>query len=268
MFQTLDILLVRFDGLIEAVTRLGPVLPLAIVLAVALGEAVLLPRRPWAKGVAVLVVLLSGAGSLALLRWEQQRTHSITADQAADRAGAEASALQGLWAQWDELSRTLPAPASEPDGKFDTVDDALASLSAKAATIGEQIDALKSGETGRSIDPAIAAKLSDYLRQFGSYRVVVSCVPGDIEAYTYANQLVAILKSAGWDANGPEATLNVTDKPAVGVMVLMRDPTAPDAAKILLGAFNQANIPHQPGISADDAIPDTATVELFVAKKP
>jgi hypothetical protein len=261
-------LLAGLDRLLDEAVPMGPVLPLAIVFAVALGEAILLPRRLWAKGVAVLIVLLSGAGAGALLHWEQHRSHSTAAGEAADREAAEVSALHGLWAQWDALSRTLPAPAKEPTGRFDTVDDAVASLSAKVAAVDEQIEAFKSGAVGRSIDAPTAAKLSDYLRQYGGYRVVVSCVPGDLEAYTYANQLVAILKSAGWDANGPEATLNVTDKAAMGVMVLLRDPTAPDAAKVLLDAFNQMNIPHQPGISADDAIPDTATVELFVAKKP
>jgi hypothetical protein len=261
-------LLASLDRLLDEAVRLGPILPLAIVVAVALGEAVLLPQRWRVKGIAALLVVLCGAGGGALLHWEQRLSHGTAADQAADREAAEIAALHGLWAQWDELSRKLPAPPKEPASKFDSVDDAVASLSAKVAAIGEQIDAFKTGAVGRSIDAPTAARLSDYLRQYVGYRVVVSCVPGDFEAYTYANQLVMILKSAGWDARGPEATLNVTDKAAMGVMVLIRDPTAPDAAKILLDAFNQANIPHQPGISADDAIPDTATVELFVAKKP
>lgn len=261
MFPALDMLL-------DEVVRLGPVLPLAIVFAVALSEAILLPQRARVKGIAVLIVVLCGAGAGALLHWEQHRSLSTAADQAADREAAEIAALHGLWAQWDELSDKLPAPSKEPVSKFDSVDDAIASLSAKVAAMGEQVDAFKAGAVGRSIDAPTAARLSDYLRQYSGYRVVVSCVPGDLEAYTYANQLVMILKSAGWDTSGPEATFNVTDKAAMGVMVLIRDPTAPDAAKILLDAFNQANIPHRPGISADDAIPDTATVELFVAKKP
>jgi hypothetical protein len=261
-------MLAGLDWLLDEAVRLGPILPLAILSAVALGEAILLPQRLWAKGVAALVVVLCVAGAGGLLLWEQQRSHSTAEGQAADREAAELAALHGLWGQWDALSHKLPAPAKEPPGRFDTVDDAIASLSAKVAAVSEQVDASKAGAIGRSIDAATATKLSDHLRQSGSYRVVVSCVPGDLEAYTYANQLVAILKTAGWDANGPEATLNITDKPAVGVMVLIRDPTAPDAAKILLEAFNQMNIPHEPGISANDAIPYTATVELFVAKKP
>lgn len=263
MFPTPEIL-ARLNWVFEEAARLGPALPVALVFGVALLEAIFLPRRLWAKGVAVLVVALCGIGAAALLRWEQQASEGKAADQVA----AETSALQGLWAQWDALSRTLPPNSNDSPAKFDTVGDAFASLSAKVARIGDQIAALKAGVVGRSIDPETAVKLADYLRQYGSYRVVVSCTPGEDEAYFYANQLVGILKAAGWDANGPETTANVLDQPAMGITILIRDPTAPDAARILLDAFNQLNIPHQPGISADDAIPDTATVELFVAKKP
>ena len=267
MFQTPEIL-ARLNAGIEEVARLGPVLPVALIFAVALLEAVILPPRRRVKAVAVLVVMLCGAAAAGLVHYERQMNHSTTAEGVADRTAGETSALQGLWEQWDALSRALPPPANDTPGKFDTIDDALASLNAKVASIAEQVATLKPGLAGRSIDPATALKLTDDLRQYGGYRVVVSCVPGDDEAYVYANQLVGILKAAGWDANGPEATVNVMEAPAMGVTVLMRDPTAPDAAKILLDAFNRLNIPHQPGISADDAIPDTATVELFVAKKP
>jgi hypothetical protein len=107
----------------------------------------------------------------------------------------------------------------------------------------------------------------DYLRQYGSNRVVVSCVPSDLEAYTYANQLVTILTMAGWDARGPELTA-VADATAMGVSLYVRDPRTADAAKILIEGFTRFNVPYQTGLAASDAIPDTATVELFVAKKP
>ena len=237
MFPTSEIL-ARLDRLVEEATRWGPALPVALLFGVALLEAVLLPRRWWVRGVAVLVVVLCGTGAGVLLHWEQRTSHGKATDQMA----AETSALRGLWAQWDALSRSLPPTASEVPAKFDTVDDALASLSAKVASIGDQIAqvaARKEAPAGRSIDPASAVKLADLLRQYGSYRVIVSCVPGDDEAYFYANQLVGILKAAGWDANGPEATVNIADGSAMGITVLMRDPTAPDAAKILLNALGQ-----------------------------
>jgi hypothetical protein len=267
VFPTPEII-ARLNGWVEEAARLGPVLPAALLFVVALAEAMFLPRQMRSKAAAALVVVLCGLGAGALSRWEQHKTRETAAGQAADRAAAESSALKGLGAQLDALSQTLPPPSNEPEGKFDTPEDALASLSAKVAAMGDQVTALKAGAIGRSIDPATAMKLADYLRQYGSYRVVVTCAPGDVEAYAYATQLVGILKAAGWDASGPEATANVLEGPAMGIMVLMRDPTAPDAAKILLDAFNQWDIPHRPGIAADETIPDAATVELFVAKKP
>ena len=58
----------------------------------------------------------------------------------------------------------------------------------------------------RSIPQKSADDLASYLRQFGSRRVIVSCIPDDIEAYQYANQLVNILKAANWEAQGPQVT--------------------------------------------------------------
>jgi len=38
-------------------------------------------------------------------------------------------------------------------------------------------------------------------------------------------------------------------------------------AKILIDAFARFNIPYKSGVSPSDAIPDPATVELFVGPK-
>jgi len=43
---------------------------------------------------------------------------------------------------------------------------------------------------------------------------------------------------------------------------------APDTARLLLDAFTRFNLPYQSGIASNDAIPDPATVELFVGHKP
>ncbi len=264
MFPTSD-LLMRLTGLTDEAARWAPVLPVTLVLIVALLEAAILPVRYWAKGAWACAVILCGVGAVMLLRWEDQSKHHEDVAHLA----AETAALHDLWVQWDALSQTLPPLSDQPPAAiFDSPEDALASLTAKVASVKEQIAAMKTHETGRSIDPAVAVKFADYLRQHGSYRVVVSCVTGDAEAYAYANQLVDILHAAGWDANGPESTANVTGVASMGVSVFVRDPSSSDAAKILLDAFAQFDIPHQVGITADYAIPDTATVELFVAQKP
>jgi hypothetical protein len=254
----------RLTAWLDAAAQWGPAIPVAIVFAIALAEAVVLPRRAWAKGVWVVVALACGALASADLHWQQRRTE--TASQTA--AGDEIGALHGLWGQWDAVSRTLP-PASETTAEsFDTIQDALVSLSIQVAQIDHQIAALRAQSKGRSIDAETAAKLADYLRQLGSFPVLVSCVPNDVEAYSYANQLVNLLRAAGWDAHGPEITAVRPGAAAMGVSVFVRDPHSPGAAKILLDAFTRFNIPFQSGIAASEAILDAATVELFVAKKP
>ncbi len=266
MFPTPEIL-ERFAAplaaLMQAAARWGPALPVAGLAALALLQALILPQRWWAKAAWVSAVVLCSAGAAALLHWHEQG--GIAA--ASDRVGSETTALKKLWEQWDAISKSLPAPPGEPPAaNFDSVDDAVASLSAKAATVDTQIAAFKASIKARSVDSATALKLADYLRQSGSYRVVVSCAPDDLEAYNYANQIAKILRSAGWDANGPEAT--AMDGKAMGISISVRNPASPDAARILMDAFSRYNIPYQTGIAENDAIPDATTVELYVAKKP
>jgi hypothetical protein len=102
------------------------------------------------------------------------------------------------------------------------------------------------------------------LRGFGTRRVIVSCVPDDLEAYGYANQLVTIFKAADWDAAGPQRTKIFGDvrSPAINLFVNNEDHS--DTARILLNAFAKFNIPYQSGVTPSAAIPDTETVELFV----
>jgi hypothetical protein len=66
-----------------------------------------------------------------------------------------------------------------------------------------QIDTLKQSTKRRTISADTGGKLADYLRPFGIRQVMVSCTPGDIEAYHYATEIVNVLKSANWNARGP-----------------------------------------------------------------
>ena len=249
----------------DVATRWGLALPIALVIALALVQALVLPRRSWAKGLWLLAVVACGTVAVADLRWQERHRRGIADD--------EVAALQGLWEQWDKVAQTLPAAGDKPPASFATTADALASLDAQVAGIKQQIAVLQTKSTmqpkGRAIDTETADKLADYLRQYGSHPAIVSCVPDDTEAYYYANQLVNILRAAGWDARGPEVTAaRGEDATAMGVVVSVHDPRDADAAKIVLDAFSRFIIPYQSGIVANDAIPDPATVELFVAKKP
>lgn len=185
--------------------------------------------------------------------------------------GSEAERLRELGGRLDAVGRLLPAgPGKTPDETFDTVTTAIRALNDKIKDLESQIDALKEKAKGRTITPDTAAKMAEYLRPFGSRRVVVSCVPDDVEAYDYANQIANMLRAGGWDATEPEKTAIFGDAAAMGVRLFVRGggAAAPDTAKILVDGFTRLNIPFESGVTPSDAIPDPATVELFVSHKP
>ncbi len=85
----------------------------------------------------------------------------------------------------------------------------------------------------------------------------------------YANQIANVLRAAGWEALGPETTTIFGEAPAMGITLYVRGADAPpEAARLLIDAFTRFNIPYQSGVASSDAIPDPATVELFVGRKP
>lgn len=238
-----------------------PVLAVGLVALSGLLAVLTEPTRPrrfkW-LGFLLAIDALAVAGTV----WEQSRAWGVL--------GSETARLQELGSRLDDLGRMLPAgPGKTPAETFDTVAAAIQSLNAKIKDLESQIDALQHKTRERAIDPAVAAKMSEYLRGFGSHAVVVSCVPDDVEAYNYANQIANILHQAGWNATGPERTAIFGENPSMRVRLFTRSAAAtPDTANILIDAFTRFNIPFESGVAATDAIPDPATLELFVSHKP
>jgi len=220
-----------------------------LAFVVTLAQAPRAAKMPW-----IATVLVCGALAVAASAWQQ---------------GRELAQLRELSSHLSALARLLPgAPPANPEQTVDSLTSSMYSLNSRIGELQTQIDALREKAKTRSIDGDSAAKLADYLRQFGNRRVVVSCVPSDPEAFTYANQITNVLKSAGWDAHGPETTSIFGDAPAMGIRLFVRSGVAPDTAKILLDAFQRFDIPYKSGTTSNDAIPDTTTVELFVSHKP
>jgi hypothetical protein len=92
-------------------------------------------------------------------------------------------------------------------------------------------------------------------------------VPGDAEAFDYANQFVNILREAGWDAHGPETTTIFGTQSYSGVALFAPGGGAAQGVNALISAFTKFNIPYRSGIPPREAIPDPATVSLFVSGK-
>ena len=238
-------------------------LPTAAVAVFVALAFVALMRQPWrpSRKYWIAALLLGGALAIGASVWQHHNSRVAL--------GQETARLRDVAARLDELGRLLETgPGTTPDQTFDTAAAAIASLNAKIKDLEGQIHALQEKSRSREIAPDAAEKMADYLRQFGGHRAVASCVPDDLEAYHYANQIANVLRAAGWEALGPETTTIFGDAPAMGVTLYVRSGAAPDAARLLIDAFTRFNIPHQSGIASNDAIPDPATVELFVGHKP
>ena len=167
------------------------------------------------------------------------------------REGEEALALAGTSA----APQAPPAALNGPS---------VATLTFRIKVLEDRVKELEAGRHARSISQKSADDLASYLRQFGSRRVIVSCIPDDIEAYQYANQLVNILKAANWEAQGPQITKIFGDVRSPGINVYVNGDDSSDTAKILLDGCAKFNIPFQSRVTPSGAIPDTQTVELFI----
>jgi hypothetical protein len=224
---------------------MSPWLPTVLVIiltAVALTEAGSSPattrsRRLWMASIILI-------GSLAIAGAVRQGQRTV----------ADSAALAGMTA----------SPAASNRERYEpTVSD----LTKQVKVLEDHIRELEAGSQLRTITPDNADKLVVYLRQFGNRRVIVSCIPEDIEAYQYANQLVNILKAGNWNAQGPQVTKIFGDVRAPGINVYVNGEDHSDTVKILLDGFAKFNIPYQSRVTPSQAIPDTETIELFIGTR-
>ncbi|HEX3538206.1 MAG TPA: hypothetical protein VHU15_15715 [Stellaceae bacterium] len=228
-----------------------PTVAVAVMTLVALAAA----RRRLAPVVAII-----GAVAVIATVWQQTTSGAVL--------GSETQRLQEMVARLDDIGRLMPGgPGETPADTVHTVAAGIAALNARIKELETQVAAIQERYRVRTIDDATAAKLEDYLRGFGSRRVVVSCVPDNVEAYDYANRLAMVLKEAGWDAHGPELTKMFGTTPAIPISLYVHGETATETSRILTDAFTRFNIPYKSSIFPNEAIPDAATVELFVASK-
>ena len=235
----------------------------AVILMTGLGvvAAAMQPARP-ARILWLALLVFGGALAIGASVWQQRATHAAL--------GGTAERLGAMRQRLDEIGGLLPGgPRATPGETFDSVAKAFRSLNARIEELEDQIRALREKTRSRGIEKESVAELTDFLRQAGSHRVVVSCAPDDMEAFNYANQIATLLRESGWDALGPEKTTIFGEAPAIGVRLFVRGGVVtPDAARILIDAFTRFNIPFQSGIAPSDAIPDPWTTEIFVSHKP
>lgn len=237
--------------------------PVAVVLATsvlallaAMGRPPGSARQGWILGLAI-----AGVAAVALTAWQAMAGYTAL--------HRETARLAEIGNRLDQLGKLLPdAPSGNPAATFDTVSNAIRSLNARIEDLQEQIRMAREAARHRRVDPDTASRLVAHLRGLGPQRIVVSAVPGDTEAFTYASQLVNILREAGWDALGPETTtiFGTPSYPGVTLFALSGG-TASKAVTTLAEAFTRFNIPYRSGIPPREAIPDPGTAALFVSGK-
>jgi hypothetical protein len=215
-----------------------PTVLVIAVIAVALTMASSPPvsahgRRAWMTGIMV-------CGCLAVVATVWQH-HKISSEPAV-------------------LSGTNPSPAPQRA----PVEPAATDLTRQIKALQARVSELEAGRQVRTIATETAEQLASYLRGFGVHRVIVSCIPDDLEAYQYANRLVTVLKAADWQAQGPQVTRIFGDVRSPGINLYVNSDERDDTAKVLLAAFDKFNIPYQSRVTPTGAIPDPDTVELFV----
>jgi hypothetical protein len=163
------------------------------------------------------------------------------------------------------LSGTTTSPKSSNSERNGST---ISQLIKRIKALEDHVRELEEGRQIRTITGETAERLAEYLRKFGSHRVIVSCIPDDVEAYRYANQVVNVLKSADWDARGPQLTKVFGDVRAMGINIYVGGDHHSDTAKILLDGLTKFNVPFQSRVTPSQAVPDTETVELFIGAKP
>lgn len=216
-----------------------PTLSVILLAAIALTWASSPPASAIARRCLMAGLLVVGSLTLAVTVWQERRR----ADEAPAFAGTTTS-LQG--------SHRAPNEAD------------VSELTKQAKALKERVRVLEERQQARILSPETAENLTAYLRQFSSRRVVVSCIPDNIEAYQYANGLVNVLRAADWDVHGPEVTKMFGDVRAPGINIYVNSDDHSDTVKILLDGFAKFNIPYQSRVTPTQAIPDTETVELFI----
>src|SRR5438094_5260126 len=151
---------------VQAAQSWLPTIAVAVMTVLALLAALAQAPRV-AKGRWIAAVVLCGAVAIAAAAWQQRQ---------------ELAQLRDLSSHLGALARLLPGgPPASPEETVDSLATSMASLNARINELQHQIEVLREKTKTRSIDSAVAAKLTDYLRPFGSHRVVVSCVPNDVE---------------------------------------------------------------------------------------
>lgn len=202
---------------------------------VACGAALVRPKRPVLRRVGGGAVLACAIVAVAATVWASRFEQQADWERILPRLHEAVDRLA-------EIGEMLPASGPAAPVSFNGVDAGFAALANQSGDLKRRVAAYRKAAAARKIDDATAAAMIAYLRPLGPHRVVVSCVPNDVEAYKYANRIATILQRAGWRASGPEATTIFGTGPEMGISLYVRSDAPTETAHQLVAAFSRFNI--------------------------
>ncbi len=228
----------------------------------------------WANvAVVVFTVLAAIAGVFALYfasrlsvakdaDLDRFKTESAKVIASADARAAEANKKAAEAGEGTAKALSGAAEANERASRLE-----LESLHQRerAAKAEKELLELQERIRHRSITAEQRGRLIAVLRDLPKGQVSVTCVLGDGEGLAFANQVVDVLKSAGWPVDGTNQGAFAPNNP-VGFFVRVRNAAnAPAHAHALLEAFNSVGIKLD---GAQNPALDEKTVEIVVGNKP
>ncbi len=231
------------------------ILAVAVLALLALMEALFPPSTMLARRSRIAAAAVFGSLAFVVTILRQLEAHE----------GPRAA----LWPRLAE-SAGISAP-QRTAGRAAILEHAIARLNAlrdEKEALRVEVAVLEKKVEGRSIGSGTAAKLEAYLAHSGSREVAVTSLSGDAEAYRYANEIVDILKKAGWKAAGPEATMIFGSAPAMGINLYVPQKTDADTANILTSAFTRFDIPYESRVMPSGTVPEPGVVQLFISRMP
>ena len=164
--------------------------------------------------------------------------------------------------------KSLVAPKSNA-----SVDQILSAAASKIIQQQEQIDGLLKQQQWRTLSKLTADVLLDQLRQLGPHSAIISYVPSDAEAESFARFLNNIFINAGWVPRPIRpSTLDLTGAPSpVGIQMFCRCISL-SGIPVVVGSVIQAlkadKIAIWRHVGKDDALPDNQSITILVGHKP
>ena len=186
--------------------------------------------------------------------------------------GGETRRLRELVARLDEVGRLLPAGAGRRARQAlrHASPPAIAALNARIKELEDQVRDLQEKARGRDDRPPTPRRKwpSTCARPALIGWWCRACRTMSRRSTTPISSPTCCARPAG-RRSGRRRRRSSARLPAMGIKLYVRSGvTPPDAARLLIDAFTRFNIPYQSGVTPSDAIPDPATVELFVGPKP